>query len=66
MGRMPWPEIKQALDDIAFDGPLVMEPFVMPGGTIGRNVGVWRELVPNADLDKMAADAVAFVRKNLC
>jgi len=66
MGRMPWAEIKKALDDIDFDGPLVMEPFVMTGGTIARNVGVWREIVANPDLDKMAADAAAFVRKNLC
>jgi D-psicose/D-tagatose/L-ribulose 3-epimerase len=65
MGRMPWAEVKKALDDINFDGPIVMEPFVLPGGTIGRNIGIWREIVPNPDLDGMAAEAVRFVRKNL-
>jgi len=64
-GRMPWAEIKVALDEIGFAGPIVMEPFVVPGGTIGRNIAVWREIVPNPDLDRMAADAVLFVRKNL-
>ena len=44
-GRMPWAEIKTALDDIGFDGPMVMEPFVMPGGQVGRDIGVWRDMV---------------------
>ena len=38
-------EIRQALDDIWFEGPLVMEPFIMPGGQIGRDIGVWRDIV---------------------
>ncbi|HKJ85332.1 MAG TPA: sugar phosphate isomerase/epimerase family protein [Spirochaetia bacterium] len=65
LGRMPWGEIRTALDTIGFDGPLVMEPFVVPGGTIGRNVGVWRELMPGADLDEEARRSCAFVRKAL-
>ncbi len=66
MGRMPWGEIKTALDDIGFDGPIVMEPFVMTGGIVGRNIALWREIVPDPDLDTMAADALAFTRKTLC
>jgi len=66
MGRMPWGEIRQALDDIGFDGGLVMEPFVTPGGQIGRDIGVWRPIVENPDLDGMARAALAFTRKALC
>lgn len=66
LGRIPWTEIKEALDEIGFDGPLVMEPFVRPGGTIGRNISVWRDLMPGADLDALAARAVEFTRKTLC
>lgn len=33
MRRMTRKEIRQALDDIGFEGPLVMEPFIMQGGT---------------------------------
>lgn len=66
LGRMPWQEIRTALDDIGFDGPLVMEPFVTPGSQVGRDVAVWREVIPNPDYDKLAADAVVFVRKTLC
>lgn len=65
MGRQPWEEIKKALDDIHFTGPLVMEPFLMSGGQIGRDIGVWRELVPHADLDALAKTSVEFVKKNL-
>ncbi len=65
MGRQPWAEIKQALDDIAYTGPLVMEPFLMQGGQIGRDIAVWREIVPNPDLDALAAQSVKFVQANL-
>ena len=64
-GRIPWGEIKQALDDIGFDGPMVMEPFVMQGGQVGRDIGVWREMVKDPDLDTMAAKSAKFVRGNL-
>ena len=63
---MPWKEIKNALDKIEFNGPLVMEPFVKPGGQVGRDIGVWRDMMPGADLDSEAAKAVEFVRKTLC
>jgi D-psicose/D-tagatose/L-ribulose 3-epimerase len=65
MGRMPWKEIRAALDDVRFDGSLVMEPFVMAGGQVGRDVGVWRPIIENPDLDALARGALAFVRTNL-
>lgn len=65
MGRMPWAEIKRALDDIGYEGPLVMEPFVMKGGGVGRDIGVWRDIVPDPDLDALAARSVQFVRSAL-
>ena len=61
-GRMPWDEIKRALDAIGFDGPLVMEPFVRPGGQVGNDIAVWRDLMPDADLDQEASKSVMFVR----
>ena len=65
LGGMPWGEIKSALDKINYKGSLVMEPFVNPGGKVGRDIGVWRELMPGADLDLEAAKAVKFVKENL-
>lgn len=64
-GRMPWNEIKAALDDIGFEGPLVMEPFIRPGGQVGRDIGLWRDIMPNTDLDEEAARSAKFVKKNL-
>ena len=43
-GRLPWNEIGQALRDIGYDGPVVMEPFVRPGGGVGSDIRVWRDL----------------------
>ncbi len=65
LGHMPWPEIKAALDDIGFDGSLVMEPFVLPGGQVARDIGVWRPVIENPDLDALARDSARFVRANL-
>lgn len=64
-GSLPWTEIGQALRDIDYQGAAVMEPFVMQGGTIGREIKVWRDLVPNATeaiLDNDAAGSVQFIR----
>lgn len=64
-GSLPWQEIGQALRDIHYDGAAVMEPFVMQGGTVGDEIKVWRDLVPNAtekELDRDAEGAVKFIR----
>ncbi|MCI8275889.1 MAG: sugar phosphate isomerase/epimerase [Lachnospiraceae bacterium] len=64
-GSMPWQEIGQALRDINYQGAAVMEPFVMKGGTIGSEIKVWRDLVPDVTeeiLDRDAKGAVEFVR----
>ena len=65
MGRMPWQEIRTALDAISFQGPLVMEPFVTPGGTIGRNIGVWRSLLDESVVDEAAEQSCRFVKEHL-
>lgn len=64
-GRLPWLEIGNALRAIAFTGDVVMEPFVLQGGTIGREIKVWRDLSDNADetrLDQEAKNALEFSR----
>jgi D-psicose/D-tagatose/L-ribulose 3-epimerase len=64
-GRLPWAEIGNALRDISFTGDVVMEPFVFEGGTVGREIKVWRDLSENADeaqLDREAKASLAFSR----
>lgn len=64
-GRIPWREIHDALRAIQYDGPIVMEPFVMPGGQIGQDIKVWRNIVPDISekaLDESAKKALDFQR----
>lgn len=64
-GTMPWAGIGQALRDIRYEGAVVMEPFVMPGGTVGSDIKVWRNVVPDvseAVLDRDAKGAVQFLK----
>ena len=65
---MPWGEIFDALCDIGYTGTIVMEPFIQPGGKVGRDIKVWRPLSPNAteaELDHDMASAAAFVKSML-
>ncbi len=64
-GRMPWFEIACALRDIAYDGPVVMEPFVRMGGQVGKDIHIWRDISRQAnesDLDNDAADSLRFLK----
>ena len=61
-GRMPWPEIFGALREINYQGAVVMEPFLVPGGEVGRDISVYRDLLGSADLDEEAARSARFVR----
>jgi D-psicose/D-tagatose/L-ribulose 3-epimerase len=61
-GRMPWPEIFGALREINYEGAVVMEPFLIPGGEVGRDVSVFRDLLGGGDLDEEATRSVQFVR----
>ena len=44
-GRIPWPEIFGALREIDYHGAVTMEPFLLPGGEVGRDVSVYRDLL---------------------
>jgi D-psicose/D-tagatose/L-ribulose 3-epimerase len=64
-GRIPWGEIFGALRQINYQGGIVMEPFLIPGGEVGRDISVFRDLLGTGDLDKEAARSVEFVRSEL-
>jgi D-psicose/D-tagatose/L-ribulose 3-epimerase len=67
-GRLPWHEIFGALKEIEYGGPIVMEPFLRPGGAVSRDVALWRDLsdgATDADLDARARRSLAFVRGQL-
>ncbi|MBV8969660.1 MAG: sugar phosphate isomerase/epimerase [Verrucomicrobia bacterium] len=64
-GRMPWAEIFGALHDINYQGAIVMEPFLLPGGDVGRDISVFRDLLGSGDLDAEATESAKFVRSQL-
>jgi D-psicose/D-tagatose/L-ribulose 3-epimerase len=67
-GHMPWDEIAQALKKINYQGRVVMEPFLKPGGEVGEAIRVWRDLSGGADeaqLDLKANQALTFIRSKL-
>lgn len=64
-GRVPWREVGEALNDIGYDGSVVMEPFVRMGGTVGSNIKVWRDISRGANeetLDNDARESLIFSR----
>ena len=58
-GHLPWAEIGQALRDIGYSGGVVMEPFVLPGGEVAKDIKVFRDLSGGADEAKLDAEAKA-------
>jgi D-psicose/D-tagatose/L-ribulose 3-epimerase len=64
-GRMPWQEIFGALREIDYQGAVVMEPFLVPGGEVGRDISVYRDLLGNDDLDDLVSRSAQFVRAEL-
>lgn len=64
-GALPWGEIGKALQEIGYEGSVVMEPFVKMGGQIGKDIKVWRDLSNGADEEKLSrelADSLAFLK----
>lgn len=61
-GRIPWTEIGAALRKINYSGYVVIEPFLRPGGQIGRDIRVFRDLSVGMDMDDEARKALYFMR----
>lgn len=66
-GHLPWNEIGSALNEIGYSKGVVMEPFVKPGGQVGRDIKVWRDLSNGADeneMDRQIGESLRFLRKS--
>jgi len=66
-GHLPWAEMGVALREIGFDSRLVMEPFVLEGGQVGKDIKVFRDLSDGADEAKMDEDiktSLEFLKAN--
>jgi D-psicose/D-tagatose/L-ribulose 3-epimerase len=65
-GRIPWDEIAAAIKEINYQDSVSMEPFLQPGGEVGRDICVFRDLSKDIDdMDKEAQRALAFIRGKL-
>lgn len=47
-GHVPWNDVKDALDEINYDGWIVAEMFVTANGPISADLNIWRDIEPNA------------------
>lgn len=66
-GHLPWNDIGQAIRDINYDKGIVMEPFVLEGGQVGKDIKVWRDLSSNANLEKLDKEiqvSLEFLKKS--
>jgi len=61
-GHIPWTEVGAALRKISYQGYVVMEPFLMPGGEVGRDIKVFRDMSVGLELDDEARKALMFIR----
>lgn len=62
-GTVPWDDIAQALRDIEYDGPVVIESFTAKVKTIARAAAIWRPLAESQDA--LAEGGLAFLRQLL-
>ena len=62
-GHVPWNEVRDALRDVGYDGPVVIESFTNKVKTIARAAAIWRSFAPTQDA--LAEDGLRFLRKLL-
>ncbi len=58
--HLPWPAIVTALNDIGYDGPVVIEAFTPAIKEIARAVALWRPLAESEDA--LAGNGLRFLR----
>lgn len=61
-----WLEIGKALRDINYQKAVVMEPFLLQGGEVGRDVRVWRDLSDHATPEQMTqyiTESLVYLKK---
>ena len=62
-GQVHWDDIRQALRDINYQGPVVIESFTDQVKEIARAVCIWREIAPSQDA--IAQEGLSFLRSLL-
>ncbi len=60
-GNVAWDDVAQALKDINYNGPVIIESFTDKVKSIARAAAIWRVLAPSQD--SLAFDGLKFLRK---
>ena len=63
-GHLDWEEIIGTLNEINYDGKIVMEPFVLNGGDIAQDIKIWRNMDPK-NKDEKAEKSRKFIKQLL-
>jgi D-psicose/D-tagatose/L-ribulose 3-epimerase len=61
--HIAWPPIAQALNDIGYDGDIVIESFTTDVKVIARAAAIWRRIEPTRD--EIAVKGLQFLRQTL-
>lgn len=64
--HIPWKDVFAALKEINYTGRLVLEPFIAPGGPVGNDLRIWRNIASDISLearDRDAKQSLEFVRQ---
>jgi len=64
-GHIPWDEVVHGIKKINYEGDIVMEPFIIPGGEVAREVRLWRNMRIGINLDEKVKEALTFIREKL-
>lgn len=59
-GNVTWDQVSQALKDINYDGPVVIESFTPEVKSIARAAAIWRQLASSPEA--LAGDGLKFLR----
>ncbi len=62
-GHVPWDDVAQALKDIHYDGPAIIESFTSKVKSIARAAAIWRPLAVSQD--DLAKDGLVFLQKKI-
>ena len=60
-GHVPWQEVAQALKDIRYNGPVVIESFTPKVKSISRAAAIWRPLA--ASPEALASEGLKFLKQ---
>lgn len=60
--NIDWEAIAKTINEIGFEAPLVMEPFVLNKSASAKSVSLWRTMKEADDIDGLVTDAAAGVK----